>query len=134
MLESAVQQRVMLAVADKSGIPQRNNCGACEDKTGRIIRYGLMNTSSKENKRWKSSDIIAPIPIVIQPHHVGRTFGVYSAFETKKSDWTFRPSDERAAAQLRYIELMRGVGCIAGFVNDPAHVDWYVREFIDRTA
>lgn len=131
MRENPVQQRATLRIAAHGGIPQRNNVGVA-DRDGTPVRFGLMNTSSKENRTWKSSDIISPIPIVIQQHHVGRTFGVYSAFECKHTDWTFRPSDERAAAQLRYIELMRGVGCIAGFVSDPAHVDWYVREFLDR--
>lgn len=117
-------------MAQLGGIPQRNNVGQFIDERGVPVRYGLMNKSKQENAHMKSSDIIGPVPIVIQPHHVGRTMGVYTAFETKKSDWVFRPSDQRAQAQLRYIELMRGVGCIAGFVSDPAHVDWYIQQFL----
>lgn len=130
MLEASVQQRARLAMAQLGGLPQRNNVGACEDKTGRIIRYGLMNSSAQENRQFASSDLIGPIPIVIQPHHVGRTVGVYAAFECKKSDWRFQPGDARAAAQLRYIQLVQGVGGIGGFVSDPAHVEWYVREWL----
>lgn len=127
--EAWVSQQTQLAMASAMGLPMRNNVGACEDTTGRIIRYGLMNTSSQENKRFKSSDIVGPVPITIQPHHVGRVMGVFANFETKRSDWRLQPSDERAQAQLRYIELMRSVGCIAGFVTDPAQVTTYIEAF-----
>ena len=129
MKESPVQQRVRLRISEHGGIPQRNNVGVA-DMNGTPVRFGLMNSSKQENQRFKSSDLVSPIPVVIQPHHVGRTFGLYSAFEVKHSDWTFSPGDAHAQAQLRYIELMRGVGCIAGFVSDPAHVDWYIQQFL----
>lgn len=127
--EAWVSQQTTLRMADAMGVPMRNNVGACEDTTGRLVRYGLLNTSAQENRRFKSSDIVGPVPITIQPHHVGKVLGVFANFETKRSDWRFRPSDERAAAQLRYIELMRSVGCIAGFVTDPAQVTAYIEAF-----
>lgn len=127
--EAWVSQQTQLVMADERGIPMRNNVGACEDVSGRVIRYGLLNTSKKENDRFKSSDIVGPVPIVIQPHHVGRVMGVMANFETKRSDWRYSPNDARAVAQLRYIELMRSVGCIAGFVTDPAQVKQYIEAF-----
>ena len=127
--EAVVSQAVRLAMAQAGGIPMRNNCGVAIDETCRHIRYGLMNSSKQENERFKSSDIIGPIPIVIQPHHVGKLLGVMGVFETKHSDWHMTPSDTRAAAQLRFIELMRSVGAIGGFVTDPAQVAQYVDAF-----
>lgn len=129
MNEAAVQTHVRLQMANEGGIPQRNNVGVAQSDDGRPVRYGLMNSSTQENKQFKSSDIIGPTPIIIQPHHVGRLLGVYSAFECKHSDWVFSPSDERAAAQLRYIELMRKVGCIAGFVRSGADVTAHIEAF-----
>ena len=100
----------------------RNNVGACEDKQGRIIRYGLCNESAQMNRALKSSDLIGVMPVLIQPHHVGRTLGVFTAIECKHSGWHMTPSDDRAAAQQRFIDLIRSVGGIGGFVTDPAQV------------
>ena len=127
MLESAVQQRVQLEMARLGGLIWRNNVGACEDKTGRIIRYGLCNESAQMNRSLKSSDLVGVSPIVIRPDHVGRTLGVYTALECKKSDWHLTPGDQRAQAQLRYLELVRSVGGIGAFVTDPAHVAELIR-------
>lgn len=122
MLEAAVQSRTRLELARLGALAYRNNVGACEDKTGRIIRYGLCNESAQMNRALKSSDLIGVMPVVIQPHHVGRTIGVFTAIECKSSDWHLTPGDARAQAQLRFIELVRSVGGIGGFVTDPAQV------------
>lgn len=47
--------------------------------------------------------------------------------ECKKSDWHMTPSDARAQAQERFINLVRSVGGIGGFVTDPAQVAGLVR-------
>ena len=122
MLESAVQQRTRLELARLGALVYRNNVGACEDKQGRIIRYGLCNESAQMNRALKSSDLIGVTPVLIQPHHVGRTLGVFTEIECKHSDWHMTPSDARAQAQQRFIELIRSVGGIGGFVTDPAQV------------
>lgn len=127
MLEAAVQTHTRLELARAGAIVQRNNVGACEDQTGRHIRYGLMNESSKQNEQFKSSDLINIVPVVIRPDHVGQTLGVYCAIECKQSGWNLTPGDKRAQAQLRYLELVRSVGGIAGFVNDPAQVAGLIR-------
>ena len=127
MLESAVQQRTRLELARLGALVYRNNVGACEDKQGRIIRYGLCNESAQMNRALKSSDLIGVTPVLIQPHHVGRTLGVFTAIECKHSDWHMTPSDARAQAQQRFIELIRSVGGIGGFVTDPAQVHELVR-------
>jgi len=127
--ESVVSQGARLAMAQLGGLPMRNNVGVTVDETGRHIRYGLMNASKQENDKFKSSDIIGPVPIIIQSHHVGKLLGVMSVFEAKHSGWHMTPGDARAAAQLRFIELMRSVGAIGGFVTDPAQVAQYVDAF-----
>jgi hypothetical protein len=127
--EAVVSQQARLVMAQIGGLPMRNNVGVAIDETGRHIRYGLMNASKQENDQFKSSDIVGPIPIVIQAHHVGKLLGVMSVFETKHSDWHMTPGDARAAAQLRFIELMRSVGAIGGFVTDPAQIRQYVDAF-----
>lgn len=127
--ETVISQQTRLILAQMGALPMRNNVGVAVDETGRHIRYGLMNSSKQENEQFKSSDIIAPIPIVIQAHHVGKLLGVLGVFETKHSDWHMTPSDKRAAAQLRFIELMRSVGAIGGIITDPAQVVQYVDAF-----
>jgi len=125
--ETAVQQQTRLALARIGGLPMRNNMGAFTDTdTGRVTRFGLMNESKQQNERFKSGDLYCPIPIVIQPHHVGKLMGVAGHFEIKPEGWQLQPSDKRAQAQLRFIELVRSVGCIAGFVTHPDQVEQYV--------
>ena len=108
----------------------RNNVGVAETADGRFVRFGLMNTSKQENDRFKSSDIVAPVPVVIQPHHVGSTVAVFGVFETKTPGWQLTPGDARGQAQQRFIELVRGVGGMGGFVSDPAHVRWYIDNYL----
>jgi hypothetical protein len=122
MLESAVQQRVRLELARLGALAWRNNSGACEDKTGRIIRYGLCNDSPQMNRSLASSDLIGVTPVVVTPDMVGRVIGVFTAVECKHSDWHLTPGDKRAQAQLRFIQLVQSVGGIGGFVNDPGQV------------
>lgn len=130
MREAGVSTHTRLEIARAGGLPMRNNVGVAIDETGRAIRYGLMNTSKQENQKFKSSDIIAPIPILIEPCHVGRIFGVFGAFETKHPGWHLTPGDQRGHAQLNFINLIRGVGGIAGFVTDPQQVQQYIRTFV----
>lgn len=122
MLESAVQSHTRLELARLGAQVWRNNVGACEDVSGRIIRYGLCNESAQLNRQFKSSDLIGVVPVVIQPHHIGQTLGVFAAIECKRSDWHLTPGDQRGQAQQRFIELVRGVGGIGGFITDPAQV------------
>jgi hypothetical protein len=117
MTEAVVQQQVMLEMARLGGTPWRNNVGACEDKTGRIIRYGLANTSAQMNAQIKSSDVIGITPTLIEQRHVGTILGVFTAAECKYEGWHMTPGDKRAAAQQRFIDIVRGVGGYAGFAT-----------------
>lgn len=122
MKETPVSQRVQIELTNLGGLAMRNNVGVAFDATGRAIRYGLMNSSKGENETFKSSDLIDCIPVVIQPHHVGRTFGLFTAIETKRTDWKFNPDDARAVAQLNFIRTIQRNGGLASFVSDPAQI------------
>lgn len=120
--ESAVSQHTQYALTQAGGFAMRNNVGVAFDATGRPVRYGLMNESKTVNSSYKSSDLIDCLPILIQPHHVGRTFGLFVALETKHSDWKLKPSDAHAQAQLRFINLIRKNGGMADFITDARQV------------
>ena len=122
MSEAVVQQQARLELARTGGLIWRNNVGACIDDTGRMIRYGLCNDSAQMNRSIASSDLIGVTPMVIGPEHVGRTIGVFTAVECKRPGWHLTPGDKRGQAQLKFIELIRSVGGIAGFVSDPSHI------------
>jgi hypothetical protein len=117
--EAVVQQQVRLALARMGAQAWRNNTGACTDDTGRLIRYGLCNESAQMNAQIKSSDLICIVPITIQPYHVGRTLGIFTAIECKKSGWHLTPGDKRGQAQKRFIDIVHGVGGIGGFATGP---------------
>lgn len=119
MNEDTIQSHVRLAAANQGLQLWRNNVGACEDQTGRLIRYGLANESKAVNDKIKSSDLIGVTPVLITPDMYGRILGVFTALETKRPDWKYRDSDKRAVAQLRFHEIVREVGGFAGFVQSP---------------
>ena len=124
--ETTVQQQVRLLHARMNGQNWRNNVGAgmIVDEYGneRQVRWGLANESAQQNAVMKSSDIIGITPITIQPHHVGRIFGVFTALETKRPGWHLTPGDKRGLAQQKFIDIVRNVGGFAGFVTDPADI------------
>lgn len=122
MLEAAVQSHTRLELARAGALVWRNNVGACEDITGRVIRYGLCNDSAQMNRSLKSSDLVGIMPVTITPEMVGKTVGIFTAIECKSSDWHMTPSDHRAQAQQRFIDLVRSVGGIGAFITDPAQV------------
>lgn len=115
--EAVNQQQIRLDIGKAGMLPLRNNVGACQDQTGRLIRYGLMNESKELNKRFKSSDLIVPRPLLITPEWVGQIVGVFCSIEAKHSDWKFSESDERACAQQRWHELIRSYGGWSGFAT-----------------
>jgi len=116
--EAAVEDRVRLLAPQFGGILWRNNSGAYKDETGRLIRYGLANESAKVNKRVKSADLIGLIPLVIRPEHVGKTLGLFTAIECKREGWKLKPRDDRAQAQLKYLEIVYDRGGFGAFCAD----------------
>lgn len=123
MNESAVQSHTRLVAAQAGLTMWRNNVGACEDATGRLIRYGLGNDSAQLNRVIKSSDLIGITPVVIDARWLGYKLGVFTAIECKHSDWKFSSNDERAVAQLKFHDIVRQAGGFAGFISDPMQLN-----------
>ncbi len=114
--EAVVQQGIRLEAGHKGIRLWRNNNGACEDKAGRLIRYGLGNDSSKVNANIKSSDLIGITPLTVVPEHVGKTLGIFTSIEVKKGGWKYTGT-KREVAQAAWLQLVTIFGGIAKFAN-----------------
>lgn len=115
--ESAVASSVRLSAAQENVTLMRNNVGVAVSHDNRPVRYGLCNESKKQNQVLKSSDLIGITPVTITPEMVNRVLGVFTAVETKHSDWIYKGS-EREVAQLNFINLVLQNGGFAGFANN----------------
>jgi len=114
--EAVVQQAIRLESSRRGMRLWRNNNGACVDDTGRLVRYGLGNDSSKVNSYIKSSDLIGITPVQVN----GRTLGIFTAIEVKRGGWKFKGT-AREKAQLAWLELVTvlgGIGKFAASVED----------------
>jgi hypothetical protein len=116
-LEDEVQQLILLEAPKHHSILFRNNSGACKDETGRVIRYGLCNTSAKQNEKLKSSDLIGITMVVVTPDMVGKCLAVFTAIEVKREDWKPPLNDKRYMAQRNFIDFVISRGGLAGFAN-----------------
>jgi hypothetical protein len=114
--ESAVQANLQLEAARRGGSLWRNNSGACVDQDGRMVRYGLANTSSKINEVFKSSDLIGITPMQIG----GQIVGVFTAIEVKAPGFKGPRSDREKAqnAFLTKVRALGGIGLFAQSVKD----------------
>lgn len=116
--EAWAQSAVRLEASEKGVKLFRNNVGVLEDKTGRPVRYGLGNDSSKMNEVIKSADLIGIRPVVILPHHVGHTFGQFVSREIKAPNWQYTGGG-REPAQLAWANLINANGGDAAFATGP---------------
>ena len=107
--EGAVQQNIRLEASRVGARLWRNNVGACTDKYGTFIRYGLANDSIAVNKAIKSSDLIGIKPVMITFAHVGQVFGQFTAREVKREGWQYT-GNGREKAQLKFLELVTALG------------------------
>ena len=115
MTETAtVQPRVILLAAERGIWALRNNSGAATDSTGRVVRFGLGNTSKQFNAVMKSSDLVGVEPVIITPDMIGRTLGRFWARECKAEGWTYRGT-AREAAQRAFIDKVNSLGGNAAF-------------------
>lgn len=100
-------ENAMIFMAQQLGARAwRNNVGVLKDTRGVPVRYGLANTSPQMNRMLKSSDLIGC-------HQGGR----FLSWEVKPHGWKLRPSDDRGAAQLAWLELIAGLGGDARFTT-----------------
>lgn len=112
--EAGVQQLVRLEASLKGLRVWRNNVGAMEDETGRVVRFGLANESKQVNEVIKSGDLIGIRPVVIEATHVGRTIGQFVSREIKEPGWLYSGT-EREVAQANWATLVQSLGGDAGF-------------------
>lgn len=133
--ESRVQSDTRVA-AVSYGWLGRNNAGVTQpaDETERPVRYGLGNDSKNWWKDFRSSDLIGVTRVTVQPHHVGRVFGVFTAMEIKKPDWNprdlQRPSNDRERAQMTFLTHIATNGGIAGFVTKVEDYQRYISDYV----
>ena len=102
----------------------RNNKGVLLDKRGVPVRFGLANDTRQMSDGLKSGDLIGWTPRPITPDMVGDVIAQMTSIEVKPNGWVFpRPTNREeyahAMAQLRWAEMVRGDGGIAGFMIDP---------------
>src|ERR1017187_3407273 len=113
--EASGQNAVRMEAAKRYGSRMfRNNSGVAIREDGGTVRYGLSNESSQINRIMKSSDLIGITPVICG---CGCKYGVFTAYECKKTGWKFRQSDERAVAQLAFIRLVVSMGGIGRFIS-----------------
>lgn len=114
--EAALTNLIRLEASKKGLRIWRNNVGAVQMPNGNFIRYGLANESGKMNTFIKSADLIGIRPVKIRSPMVGMTIGQFVSREVKASDWKYTGTD-RERAQLRWIEVITGMGGDACFAN-----------------
>lgn len=117
--EELVQQQIRMMIAEEfpSVHCWRNNVGAAQDATGRVIRYGLMNDSKALNENFKSSDLVGIRPVMVTPEMVGSVLGVFFAIECKAGSWQTKINDPHTMAQQRFIQLVSNAGGLSGFAQ-----------------
>lgn len=121
--EAEVQAKIRLDAAQNGQYLWRNNVGAGFVATSKekltnsqFMRWGLANDSKQLNDVVKSSDLIGITKTLVTPEMVGGFVGIFTARETKKSDWQYRGTKEEQA-QLRFIQLIATQGGDARFTN-----------------
>ena len=117
--EGYVQSVVRLEAPRFGVLLTRNNVGALQDDTGRVVRYGLFNESKAQNEVLKSSDLIGIRSVMITPEMVGSIMGQFVAREVKHAGWTWGEDIKRETAQLAFLKLVVAHGGDARFVSGP---------------
>ncbi len=107
MSEAATSQRMRLEAAELGFPMWRNQVGALQDKTGRLVRYGLANESERENKLNKSSDFIGCQPTMVTTLMVGRTVGIFTAREMKEEGWVYTGTGREVAQRNFGMNVIR---------------------------
>ena len=116
MSEAAVSQRVRLAAASQGILTWRNNVGAMQDESGRVVRYGLCNDTAELNRKIKSADLIGIKPVTITPAMVGGVIGQFWSREVKRANWSWS-GDAHELAQAKWMEIVLSAGGDAAITN-----------------
>ena len=116
--ENDTSQQMLINARQFEVILMRNNNGACMDDTGRLVRYGLGNTSP--NQEFTSSDFIGIRRVLITQEMVGTVIGQFAAIEMKKRSWNpFKNLDAHEEKQNTFLQWVKNNGGFAEFVHDP---------------
>jgi len=116
--EAWAQSAIRLEASRKGLYLFRNNVGALEDRSGRLVRYGLANDTKQMNETLKSGDLIGWRPVLIQPQHVGHTVAQFISREVKAPGWQYTGA-ARESAQLAWANLVNSRGGDAAFATGP---------------
>ena len=119
--EEAVQSHLQVEAPRRGAELWRNNNGALKDETGRMVRYGLGNISSRVSENWKSSDLIGIFPRLITSDMVGQIIGQFAAVEVKEPGWR-KPKNDRERAQARFLTTVALLGGHAQFAQSVGDV------------
>ena len=114
--EAAIQAKIRLEATRKGWRVWRNNVGALYDADGGFIRFGLANDSKAMNDRIKSPDLVGIRPVLITAEMVGSTIGQFVGLEVKRSQWEYS-GNKHELAQLKFLELITGLGGYGKFIN-----------------
>lgn len=131
--EQRASQEVKLRASDWGCKLFRNNSGMLFNQEGVPVRYGLGNVSKKFNSQVKSSDNIGWTRITVTPEMVGKTLAVFTAFEDKTPAFKIKAAyreGSREAAQLKFINIVKQAGGIAGFTRGAHDVDTILNEYV----
>lgn len=120
--ETAVQNDIRLAASRHGDVLWRNNSGAGQDSTGRLVRFGLGNDSAQVNAVRKSPDLVGIRPRLIEPWMVGYLIGQFVGIEVKRGGWKFSAKDEHAVAQQRFGDDIVNHGGLFMFASDVSEV------------
>lgn len=105
--EAEILQLILLEAPKLDIHLMRNNSGAFKDADGRLVRFGLGNSSSRVNETLKSSDLIG----------FSKINGCFVAIEVKKENWKRDFKDDREQAQSNFMTFVRACGGKAGFAQ-----------------
>jgi hypothetical protein len=108
-LETPIVQEIRLQLGGRPDVRlYRNNVGACTDKTGRLVTFGLCPGSS---------DLIGWRSVTVTPSMVGRPLAVFLAIEVKAPGAYTHP--KRLASQHAFLNAVKRAGGLAGMVTSP---------------
>jgi hypothetical protein len=132
--ESKASQEVKLRAADWKVKLHRNNSGVLlNPKTGIPVRFGMGNISKEHNAQVKSSDEIGWTPVRITQQMVGKHIAVFTAIEIKTPSFKIKSEyrkGSREAAQLKFINIVKYAGGIAGIARNAEDVDTIMKGYI----
>ena len=118
--EDGASVAVRLEAPRKGVLLWRNNVGAMQDASGRVVRYGLCNDSKALSEKFKSGDLIGIRKVIVTQAMVGLPIGqfvsreVKAPFDDKGNPWRYSATP-REVAQLAWAQLIVANGGDAAF-------------------